>query len=77
MYISPAQTYQEVRELSKAFGRMESKLDAVLNDNRDIREDVQDHATRIRALESKVWAAAGGATVLGAGAGILAQVLLR
>lgn len=51
VYISPAQTYQEVRDLAKAVGRIESKLDAILDDNRDIRGDLADHEARLRALE--------------------------
>ncbi|MBA4865900.1 hypothetical protein H1V43_32060 [Streptomyces sp. PSKA54] len=51
VYISPAQTYQEVRDLSRKFDRIEAKLDGVLNETRDIRGDVTDHETRLRSLE--------------------------
>ncbi|MFE7105645.1 hypothetical protein ACFU98_10530 [Streptomyces sp. NPDC057575] len=77
VYISPAQMYEEVRGLSAAVSRIETKIDGILNEAKDIRDDVSDHENRLRALESTVWRAAGGAAVLGAGAGVLAQYLLR
>jgi hypothetical protein len=55
VYISPAQTYQEVRELSKAVHRIEAGIDGVLNETRNLRDDVGDHETRIRALERARW----------------------
>ena len=51
VYISPAQTYQEVRDLARTVDRIESKLDGVLDEQRDIRSDVADHETRLRVLE--------------------------
>lgn len=77
VYISPAQMYEEVRGLSEAVSRIEAKIDGILDETKDIRGDVSDHENRLRALESTVWRAAGGAAVLGAGAGVLAQFLLR
>ncbi|WP_171113035.1 MULTISPECIES: hypothetical protein [unclassified Streptomyces] len=52
VYISPAQTYQEVRDLAKAVGRIEAKLDSILNETNDIRTDLADHESRLRALEA-------------------------
>ncbi|MFE2600096.1 hypothetical protein ACFXCZ_27015 [Streptomyces sp. NPDC059396] len=51
VYISQGQVYQEVRVLSETVGRIEHKLDGVLADTRDIRGDVADHESRLRALE--------------------------
>ncbi|MFJ9029802.1 hypothetical protein ACIRQP_14965 [Streptomyces sp. NPDC102274] len=69
--------YQEVQKLGRSVDRIELKLDEVLRETTDIRSDVSDHETRLRALEQTVWRAAGGAAVLGAGAGILAQFIMR
>lgn len=51
VYISPAQTYQEVQQLVKAVGKLEGKIDKFLDEAKDIRQDVSDHEVRIRALE--------------------------
>ncbi|MEV0175402.1 hypothetical protein AB0I00_30330 [Streptomyces sp. NPDC050803] len=51
MYISPAQTYQEVQNPAKATGKLDVKLDAFLRKVKDIRGDIHDHETRPRALE--------------------------
>lgn len=55
VYISPAQMYQEVRGLSATVGRIEHKIDGILDDTKDIRGDVLDHETRLRALERARW----------------------
>ncbi|MFJ9027553.1 hypothetical protein ACIRQP_03355 [Streptomyces sp. NPDC102274] len=55
VYISPAQTYQEVRGLAEAVGRIETKIDGILDDTKDIRGDLQDHEVRLRALERARW----------------------
>ncbi|MFE9886290.1 hypothetical protein [Streptomyces scopuliridis] len=55
VYISPAQTYQEVRDLARTVDRIESKLDGILDENKDIRSDVADHETRLRVLERGRW----------------------
>lgn len=49
--------------------RMEGKLDRLVDDKRD-------HETRIRALEKKVWAAAGAAAAAGGAIGVLGQSIL-
>ncbi|WP_326700192.1 hypothetical protein OG909_24660 [Streptomyces sp. NBC_01754] len=77
MTIPTAQMYQEVRDLARTVDRIESKIDGILDETKDIRADVADHETRIRSLEATVWRAAGGAAALGAGSGVLAQYLLR
>lgn len=54
---------------------LDEKVDALRIDVAVIKERVNgvvDHESRIRALERKVWTAAGAATVLGA---LLSQVL--
>ncbi|MFS8200467.1 hypothetical protein ACLVWQ_17495 (plasmid) [Streptomyces sp. CWNU-52B] len=55
VYISPAQTYQEVRDLARTVDRIESKLDGILDDTKEIRADLQDHETRLRTLERARW----------------------
>ncbi|WP_405794131.1 hypothetical protein [Streptomyces sp. NBC_01506] len=55
VYISPAQTYQEVRDLARTVDRIEAKLDGVLGEQTDIRNDVADHETRLRVLERARW----------------------
>jgi hypothetical protein len=55
VYISPAQTYQEVCDLARTVDRIESKLDRVLDEQKDIRADVQDHEMRLRTLECACW----------------------
>lgn len=77
VYISSAQMYQELRSLSDGMTRMETKLDGIVQGLSDVGKDVTDHETRIRALERRVWTASGAATVLGAGAGVVAQMLIR
>jgi hypothetical protein len=77
VYISSAQMYQELRSLSDGLTRVETKLDGIGQGLTDVGKDVADHESRIRALEHTMWRAAGGAAVLGAGAGIAAQFLMR
>ncbi|WP_248870796.1 hypothetical protein [Streptomyces sp. HNA39] len=55
VYISPAQMYQEVRALAQAVGRIESKIDGILDETKDIRSDLGDHEQRIRTLERARW----------------------
>lgn len=68
VYISSTQMYQEVRDLAKAVSRIESKLDSILDDTKDIRSDVQDHELRIRTLERARWPLPSIAAVTGVGA---------
>lgn len=67
IYISGSQMYEEVRGLAQAVGRIESKLDSILDDTKDLRDDVADHETRIRTLERGRWPlpALAGLTGLG------------
>ncbi|MER5350571.1 hypothetical protein ABT093_09595 [Kitasatospora sp. NPDC002551] len=51
VYISPAQTHAEVRRIADGQIRMEEKLDRLLDDQREHRETIADHETRIRAQE--------------------------
>ena len=55
VYISSAQMYGEVRGLALTVGRIESKLDSILDDAKDLRKDLADHETRIRTLERSRW----------------------
>ncbi|MFD9515957.1 hypothetical protein [Streptomyces sp. NPDC059979] len=67
VYISPAQMYQEVRGLSETVGRIESKLDGILDDAKDLRKDFADHENRIRTLERGRWPLPALAGVTGMG----------
>lgn len=53
--ITTTQMYGEVRELSRKVDRIETKLDAILNDNQEIKNDLADHETRLRSLERARW----------------------
>lgn len=78
VYISPAQMYQEVRGLAQAVGRIESKIDGILDETKDIRSDLGDHEQRLRTLERARWplpTIAALAGVAGTATGLLA--LLR
>lgn len=75
VYISSGQVYQEVRGLSATVTRLEAKIDS-LTERLVAREELlQDHEDRLRALERKVWAAAGAGAAVGAAAGWLSRVL--
>lgn len=78
VYISSAQTYQEVRDLARTVDRIESKLDGVLDEQKDIRTDVADHETRLRVLERARWPLPTIGVLAGvAGAATGALALLR
>ncbi|GEB46951.1 hypothetical protein MTE01_28960 [Microbacterium testaceum] len=66
--INEAAPPSEDAQLASFLTRVEVKLDTVLT-----RGD--DHETRIRSLERKVWTAAGAAAVAGAGLGQIVSVL--
>ncbi|GAA3956599.1 MULTISPECIES: hypothetical protein [Streptomyces] len=55
VYISTGQMYQEVRDLAQTVSRIESKIDGILDDTKDIRADIADHELRIRTLERARW----------------------
>jgi hypothetical protein len=44
--------YQEVRGLAETVGRIETKIDGILHETKDIRTDLADHEARLRALET-------------------------
>lgn len=58
--ITNEQIFGELRGVSAEVSAIGGKLDTLALHNND-------HETRIRALERKVWAAAGAASVLGGG----------
>nr|WP_228869922.1 hypothetical protein [Streptomyces halstedii] len=63
--------------MAQAVGRIESKIDGILDDTRDIRTDLADHETRLRTLERARWPlpTLGALTgVAGAAAGVLALI---
>lgn len=75
VYISSSQVYDEVRTLAATVTRMDAKLDG-LAERWAAREDLlQDHEDRLRALERKVWAAAGAGATVGAAAGWLSGLV--
>ncbi|MBQ0947641.1 hypothetical protein ACFWMH_10645 [Streptomyces tendae] len=55
VWVSNGQMYQEVRDLAQTVGRIESKIDGILDDTKDIRSDISDHELRIRTLERARW----------------------
>ncbi|MFG2913367.1 hypothetical protein ACGF0D_10810 [Kitasatospora sp. NPDC048298] len=77
VYISPAQTLEEVRRIADGQIRMEGKIDRIIDDRAEDRAATADHEQRIRSLEVRVWMAVGAAVVLGTGGGALAQILAR
>ncbi|MCZ7414325.1 hypothetical protein [Streptomyces sp. WMMC897] len=75
VYISLPQMYAEVRGLAQTVSRIEHKLDGLLDETRDIRTDMQDHETRLRALERSRWPLPSLAALVGLAA--LALTLLE
>ncbi|MFJ2701898.1 hypothetical protein ACIO3R_01700 [Streptomyces sp. NPDC087428] len=55
VYIPPTQMYQELRSLSDGLTRVETKIDGILSETRDIRTDLGDHEQRLRTLERARW----------------------
>lgn len=51
VYISPAQTYAEVQRLGRKVDQIDGKLDRILDETHEIKGDLSDHETRLRALE--------------------------
>lgn len=68
VYISPAQTHAEVRRIADGQIRIEGKLDSILNDQRDHRDSLTDHETRLRRLEAARWPIPSLAAVVSLGA---------
>ena len=76
VYISPAQTYAEVQNLTKAVARIESKVDRFIDEAKDIRADVQDHELRLRTLERARWPLPTIGVISGVGGAVAAAVAL-
>lgn len=76
VYISPAQMYQEVRGLAEAVGRIETKIDGILDETKDIRGDLADHEARIRALEKGRWPLPTIGVLAGAGGAVTGLIAL-
>ena len=73
--ITPAQQYAEIREMRKSLDKLVNTVDPAFA---AIREKQHDHEGRLRAVERKVWIAAGFAA--GAGGtvgGLLSQLFGR
>ncbi|WP_237521301.1 MULTISPECIES: hypothetical protein [unclassified Streptomyces] len=63
--------------MAQAVGRIESKIDGILDETKDIRTDLGDHEQRLRTLERARWPlpTLGALTgVAGAAAGVLALI---
>lgn len=75
--ITTTQMYAEMRSLHDTVTRIDTKLDGLITSDADTAKTLADHETRLRHLEQRMWRASGVAAVLGAGAGIAAQVLMR
>jgi hypothetical protein len=72
VYISSAQMYQEMRSLHDAVTRVDSKLDGLSGQAANI----QDHETRIRALERGRWPLPTIATLAGVAGAVTGAVSL-
>jgi len=70
VYITTTEMYRELRQVHDEVKGLRSDLKTLMDDRAD-------HEDRIRALERRVWTASGAATVIGAGAGVLAQMLFH
>lgn len=68
--ITAHEMYQELRQVH-------DEVKGLRSDFRDLAKDRQDHESRLRALEARVWQASGAAIILGALAGYAAQVIAR
>lgn len=68
--ITGADLLNQLNSLGNKFGEMSAKLD-------DIPRQVRDHETRIRALERRLWMAAGAAAAAGTIVGWVLQQMGR
>lgn len=59
--ITPMMQYTELQRLGKAVDKLTETLDPALH---QLRSELEDHETRIRAMEIRIWLAMGGASVL-------------
>lgn len=66
--ITPTAMYMELQRVGAEVRHISTLLDPSLA---DIRNDVKDHETRLRAVERRVWAATGIAALLAGGGGAL------
>ncbi|MFE0132382.1 hypothetical protein ACFWY6_12540 [Streptomyces sp. NPDC059037] len=72
VFISSAQMYQEMRSLHDAVTRVDSKLDGLAGQAANI----QDHETRIRALERGRWPLPTIATLAGVAGAVTGAISL-
>ena len=74
-------TLREVWELQQEQGKllhqMHSDLKRSLDSHDRVRDMVDDHETRIRAIERRVWQASGAAALVGAVLGTLVNMLVN
>lgn len=74
-------TLREVWELQQEQGKllhqMHSDLKRSLDSHDRVRDMVDDHEDRIRAIERRVWQASGAAALVGAVLGTLVNMLVK
>lgn len=71
----PGDVVITAKEVYDKLSGLESKVDKLNERFGAVKEDSQDHETRLRALEYRVWFATGGGTVLGAIAGAIVSAI--
>lgn len=68
--ITAHEMYRELRQ-------MHDEVRGLRADFRELAKDRQDHESRLRALEARVWQASGAAIILGALTGYVTQIISR
>lgn len=71
----PGDVVITAKEVYDQLSSLDRKVDTLNERFSTVKDDSADHETRIRALEKRVWFAAGGGTVLGAVAGAIVNVI--
>lgn len=66
--ITAKEVFDKLSTLERKVDKLSAKFDA-------LEEKSDDHESRIRALEFRVWMAMGGGTVLGAVAGAIVSII--
>lgn len=69
--------FQAQQEQGKVLAAMASDIKRALDSLDRTKDSVADHEERIRALEKKVWQAAGAASFVGASASVLISMIVK
>lgn len=72
-----SETREESAEVRRLLASIDNKLDLMQLSVAHANKSVDDHETRIRAIEKHIWRAAGAAGFLGGLAGIVAGFLAK